>query len=60
MQTKFTKLSKSQIEIIFELTPEEFNEHFEHALEHLKSRVKVDGFRQGQAPAKLEIGRAHV
>jgi len=47
------KLPKSQIEIEFELTEEEFKQHMEHALEHLKHHVKVDGFREGKAPAKM-------
>ncbi len=53
MKTEIKKLPKSEIEIEFELTEKEFQEHFEHALEHLKHHVKVDGFRQGQAPAKM-------
>ena len=32
---------------------ESLKEHFEHAVEHLKSHVKVDGFREGKAPAKM-------
>lgn len=53
MQVKQKKLPKSQIELEFELTAEEFIEHFNHALEHLKHHVKVDGFRQGKAPASM-------
>jgi trigger factor len=53
MQVKSKKLPKSQIELTFELTAEEFEQHFSHALEHLKHHVKVDGFRPGQAPAKM-------
>lgn len=53
MDVKQKKLDKSQLEIEFELTEEEFKHFFEHALEHLKKHVKVDGFRPGQAPAKL-------
>lgn len=53
MEVKQNKLPKSQIELEFELTAEEFGEHFLHAIEHLKSHVKVDGFRPGQAPAKM-------
>jgi trigger factor len=53
MKINSKKLPKSQIELEFELTAEEFAHHFEHAIEHLKSHVKVDGFRPGQAPAKL-------
>jgi trigger factor len=53
MEVKQKKLPKAQIDMEFELTAEEFQEHFEHALEYLKQHVKVDGFRPGQAPAKL-------
>ncbi|MCX6719540.1 MAG: trigger factor, partial [Candidatus Staskawiczbacteria bacterium] len=53
MEVKQKKLDKSQIELEFELTAEEFKEHFEHAIEHLKHHVKVDGFREGKAPASM-------
>jgi len=53
MKTEQKKLEKSQIEITFELTADEFKEHTSHALEHLKHHVKVDGFREGKAPASM-------
>ena len=53
MEVKQKKLPKSQIELEFEITAEEFAEHTEHALEHLKHHVKVDGFREGKAPAAM-------
>ncbi|MCX6718250.1 MAG: trigger factor [Candidatus Staskawiczbacteria bacterium] len=53
MKTELKKLEKSQLEITFELTAEEFLEHFSHALEHLKHHVKVDGFREGKAPSSM-------
>lgn len=53
MKTIQTKLPKSQIEIEFELAEEEFQKHVDHALLHLKKHIKVDGFRPGQAPAKI-------
>ena len=53
MKATQKKLPKSQIEIEFELTAEEFKEHASHALEHLKQHVKVDGFRAGKAPATM-------
>jgi trigger factor len=53
MEVKSKKLDKSQIELEFELTAEEFKEHFEHAIDHLKHHVKVDGFREGKAPASM-------
>ncbi len=53
MKTNQKKLPKSQVEIEFELTEEEFKHHIEHALGHLKQHVKVDGFRAGKAPNKM-------
>jgi len=53
MKAEQKKLPKSQIELEFELTADEFKEHFEHAIEHLKHHVKVDGFRAGKAPASM-------
>ncbi|MEK7124716.1 MAG: trigger factor [Patescibacteria group bacterium] len=53
MQTKLKKLPKSQIEIDFELTAEEFSKYIDKALEHLKDHVKVDGFRQGMVPKEM-------
>ncbi|TSC94089.1 MAG: Trigger factor [Parcubacteria group bacterium Licking1014_1] len=63
MKTTQTKLPKSQIEIEFELAPEEFKKHVDNALLHLKEHVKVDGFRPGQAPAKIieeRIGKENL
>src|SRR3989339_851988 len=53
MKAEVKKLPKSQIEITFEITADEFKEHTEHALEHLKAHVKVDGFRPGNVPLKI-------
>ena len=53
MKTETKKLPKSQLEITFEVTVEEFKEHTSHALEHMKHHVKVDGFRPGKAPASM-------
>lgn len=53
MKTEFKKLPKSEVEIEFELTPEEFQKHVDHALLHFKEHVKMDGFRPGQAPLKM-------
>ncbi len=53
MEVKQKKLPKSQIELEFEITAEEFKEHTKHALEHMKHHVKVDGFRPGKAPASM-------
>ncbi len=53
MKAEIKKLPKSQLEITFEVTAEEFKEHTAHAVEHLKHHVKVDGFREGKAPASM-------
>jgi trigger factor len=53
MKATQKKLPNSQLEITFEITAEEFEEHSKHALEHLKHHVKVDGFRPGKAPANM-------
>lgn len=53
MKVNQKKLEKSQIEIEFELTPEEFQKHTDRALLHLKDHVKMDGFRPGQVPLKI-------
>lgn len=53
MKIDTKKLPKSQLEITFELTADEFKEHTKHALEHLKNHIKVDGFRQGNVPLKI-------
>lgn len=53
MKTSQKKLPKSQIEIEFEISAEEFKKHLDHALLHLKEHVKVNGFRPGQVPQKI-------
>ncbi len=56
-------LGKSQLEIEFELTNEEFQIFINKALEHLKSHVKMDGFRPGSVPKELaekKIGQENL
>ncbi len=53
MKSNISKLEKSQIEIEFELSAEEFKTHIDAALLHLKGHVKMDGFRQGNVPLKM-------
>ena len=53
MKTELKKLPKSEIEIDFELTAEEFSKYVDRALEHLKDHVKMDGFRQGMVPKEM-------
>ena len=47
------KLEKSQLEVTFELTAEEFNKYIDQALEHLQKHIKIDGFRKGQVPKEM-------
>src|SRR3989344_4069954 len=63
MKTDFKKLEKSQMEINFELTSEEFNKYIDKALESLKKQVKMDGFRQGNVPKEIverEVGQENL
>src|SRR5687767_6908742 len=63
MKTELKKLEKSQIEIDFELTAEEFGKHVEKALEQLKGNVKMDGFRQGHVPTDMvekQVGQENL
>jgi trigger factor len=53
MKTEIKKLPKSEVEIEFELTAEEFEKYLEQALTHFKEHLKVDGFRKGQVPLKI-------
>ncbi len=53
MKTNQQKLEKSQVEITFELDEQEFSKYIDKALEHLKSHVKMDGFRKGKVPANM-------
>ena len=63
MKTNLKKLEKSQVEIEFELTAEEFGKHLDKALTHLKSHVKMDGFRKGHVPAGMveeKVGKENL
>lgn len=53
MKANLKKLPKSQIEVDFKLTAEEFNKYIDRALERLKSYVKMEGFRPGHVPKEL-------
>lgn len=53
MKTEIKHLPKSQIEIDFELSIEEFSKYIDRALEYLKTHTKMDGFRPGQVPLKM-------
>ncbi len=63
MKTEVKKLEKSQIEVKFELTVEEFAKHFDKAIFNLKGHVKMDGFRKGHAPSNIveeKIGKENL
>ncbi|MDO8530275.1 MAG: trigger factor [bacterium] len=63
MKTELKKLEKSQVEIDFELTAEEFQKHIEKALEQLRGHVKMDGFRKGHVPADMvekQVGQENL
>ncbi|OGZ72100.1 MAG: trigger factor [Candidatus Staskawiczbacteria bacterium RIFCSPLOWO2_01_FULL_38_12b] len=63
MKTSIKKLDKSQIEIQFELTAQEFAKYFDQAVLHLKEHVKMDGFRKGHVPANMveeKIGKENI
>src|SRR3989338_10069679 len=53
MKTDLKKLEKSLVEINFELDEKEFQTYLDKALEHLKSHVKMDGFRKGNVPKEM-------
>src|ERR1043166_3602224 len=63
MKTELKKLPKSEVEIQFELTAQEFEKYFQKGLEHLKSHVKMDGFRKGNVPKEMvekQVGQENV
>ncbi len=53
MKTEIKKLGKSEIELLFEMPAEDFAKYIDKALEHLKSHMKMDGFRKGQVPKEM-------
>ena len=61
METVCNKLEKSMMEVKVTFTTEEWKDAQAKALNKLAKKVKIDGFRQGKAPAKLvkaRIGKA--
>lgn len=63
MKTDIKKLPKSEVEIAFELTAEEFQKYWDLALNHFKEHSKIDGFRKGQVPAKMveeKVGNENI
>lgn len=53
MKTNIKKLPKSEVEIEFELNPEEWEEFLDSAAGELSKDLKIDGFRPGKAPRNL-------
>lgn len=50
LNTKITKLPKSEIEIEGEISTEAFEGYFSKALKLLGENLKIDGFRKGKVP----------
>ncbi len=57
MQTKITKLPKSEIEIEGELDAEAFEAYYAIALKKIGEHVEIDGFRKGKAPENILTSR---
>jgi trigger factor len=55
METSIKKLPKSQVEILFELSAEEFNPFIEKAILELVKDSKIKGFRKGKVPREVAI-----
>lgn len=53
MNTSYKLLPQSRIEILFELSPEEFKEYFEEAIEILGQDFETEGFRKGRVPREI-------
>jgi|LSQX01.1.fsa_nt_gb trigger factor len=50
---KFEKLSNNSAKFTFDVTKEEFEHGLEHAYEHIKKDVSVEGFRKGNVPQNI-------
>ncbi len=53
MQTKVTKLPKSEVEIEGELESEFFEPYFAMALKRISAQTELDGFRKGKVPENI-------
>ncbi|MDZ4243607.1 MAG: trigger factor [Candidatus Doudnabacteria bacterium] len=53
MKVSSQKLAKSRLKFDVELTAEEVDGYFQHALKRLAESVKVSGFRPGKAPVDI-------
>ena len=57
METVCNKLENCMVEVKVTFTTEEWKDAQDKALNKLAKNVKIDGFRQGKAPAKLVKAR---
>lgn len=57
MQTKITKLPKSEVEIEGELSSEIFETYFAKALKVVGDKVELPGFRKGKAPENILLAQ---
>ena len=55
MKTSIKKLPKSQAEILFEISAEEFKGFIEKTISDLAKDLEIEGFRKGQAPKEIII-----
>lgn len=55
MKTSIKKLPKSQAEIFFEISAEEFKGFIEKTISNLAKDLEIEGFRKGQAPKEITI-----
>jgi len=53
MQVTKKDLEKSQIELIIELSPEEFAPYIEKGAQKVSEEVKIEGFRKGKVPLDI-------
>ena len=63
METVCNKLEKCEVEVKVTFSTEEWKDAQDKALNKLAKKVKIDGFRQGKAPAKIvkaRIGKAAI
>jgi trigger factor len=63
MLTKIKKLPKSQLEILFEISAEEFQKFTDKAVFELGKDIEIEGFRKGKIPKEIlekEIPREKI
>jgi trigger factor len=53
MLTKIKKLPKSQLEILFEISAEEFQKFIDKAIFELGKDIEIEGFRKGKVPKEI-------